>query len=131
MLIYKLLRLLLLIYLIGGTIQCSRAQDSGKICLTYPEFRHYAKALIERNHLQVDTGALRIKERALSGAIQAHTDEAHADSIVIAQKGKIIVVQQDLLTTSANNLSAEKKKKVFWRTSAFILIGASVILLVR
>lgn len=96
-----------------------------------PEFRFYARAVIERNHLSNDTADLRGEVSELRLAIGAKNDQLRGDSSVVTQKTKVITIQQELLQTSANDLRKQKGKTSFWKVTTVILGVTSAVLFLR
>lgn len=59
-------------------IQFYSQQDSGKLCLTLPEFKFYATAVVERNGLQKDTTIMGRQNREQKKVIGMRERQAEA-----------------------------------------------------
>lgn len=124
--ISRLLKALLLIYALVGLIQFSKAQDSGKVVLTYPEFDFFAKALVERNHLSLDTARLLFAQKALLNVIREQYHQKRLDSLSNEQMSLALDHVQKVNAGLQRDVKKATKAKVFWRGLAG-LTGAAVI----
>lgn len=76
---FNILKILLLTGVLLGTILCSGQTDTGKVCLTYPEFDFYAENLIRAEGLAKDTAILNAVSRA-QASVQFHIERELVES---------------------------------------------------
>lgn len=101
---------LLLLLVIGGTIQSFGQTDSSKICLTNPEFDFYAQSVIEREGLRGDTAIL-LKEIYYLNGIIDYNDKKVADyKEIIVNKDFSILEKDDAFDDLSKDYQKSQKK---------------------
>jgi hypothetical protein len=124
--ISKLLKFLLLIYACISMTRLCAQQDSGKICLSYPEFDYYAAKLVEHKYLKLDTASLNLAIFHLRQAISARNAELNTDSLMFIQKDQLFADLYKEYQVTAKREKKAQKKVVFWRRTAVVL-GVAVL----
>lgn len=115
-------------------IRSLKAQDSSNICLTIPQFKYYANALVERNYLRQDTADCRVKENAYLQAITEKNKHLHLDTLAFIQKDQAIQTQQTAYSNLAADFRKVERSRNGWRgfglgTGAALVITGVVVVL--
>jgi len=102
-------------------IRCVGQQDSNKICLTYPQFDFYAKNLVERNRLVIDTGLLK-NELVLKKSIIFYKDnQISGFKSVIIQKDSIINTHKHAYDNLYVKYEGEVGKVKVWKQASLTM----------
>lgn len=119
---------LLLTAVLGGMTAHLKGQDSGKLCLTYPEFDFYANTLVERNGLAVDTAILHALVRTKNIHIYQQEQQLKLAADQVTVKDSIANIHKSAYTDlskkhekQGRNLRIFKKTTLVFVVSTFLL----------
>lgn len=119
---------LLLTAALGGTIRLCGQPDSGKLCLTYPEFDYYANALVERNGLAVDTAILHALVRANAIHIYQQEQQLRLAADQVTVKDSIAKKYKDSFTDLSKKHEKQGRNLRIFKKTTLVFVVSTLLL---
>lgn len=113
--------------LIGSVIPSLEAQESGKICLTFNEFKYYAGVLIERNGLISDTANLNAQILAADNFSQTQAQKIGDLRLIQANKDTIIGKWKDSFTSLEKRCKKTESKWHLYRKTTVLFFFTTLV----
>lgn len=113
----------------AGTTLYSQPTDSSRLCLTYPQFKFYAQAVIEREGLKKDTSTLVLQLKLQEGIIRNIDAQLGNCQDINVQKDNIIDIKDKDFKNLALKFGDQRKKTRFWKQASLTLGAISLVLL--
>lgn len=123
----RLIALLLTAAFGGMTLLCN-GQDSGRLCLTYPEFDFYANALVERNGLAVDTAILNALARANAIHIYQQEEQLRLAAEQVIVKDSIANIHKSAYTDLSKKHEKQGRNLRIFKKTTLVFVVSTLLL---